>query len=108
LANAVFLPVVMEMVPDLYLPKATELAQALNVDVKGDTPQTALAKVIGKIKLLQYKVGLPADFKQFNISEEALQQAIPAVMKDPAALSFPMPKELIAAIGQKVVPIGVK
>ncbi|MGF6950636.1 alcohol dehydrogenase class IV [Neobacillus sp. B4I6] len=108
LANAVFLPVVMEMVPDLYLPKAAELAQALNVDVKGDTPQTALAKVIGKIKLLQYKVGLPADFKQFNISEEALQMAIPAVMKDPAALSFPMPKELIAAIGQKVVPLPVK
>ncbi|MBT2736357.1 iron-containing alcohol dehydrogenase [Bacillus sp. ISL-7] len=108
LANAVFLPVVMELVPDLYLPKAAELAQALNVDVKGDTPQTALAKVIGKIKLLQYKVGLPADFKQFNISEEALQMAIPAVMKDPAALSFPMPKELIAAIGQKVVPLPVK
>ncbi|NHC39651.1 iron-containing alcohol dehydrogenase [Bacillus sp. MM2020_1] len=108
LANAVFLPVVMEMVPDLYLPKATELAQALNVDVKGDTPQTALAKVIGKIKLLQYKVGLPADFKQFNITEEALQLAIPAVLKDPAALSFPMPKELIAAIGQKVVPLTVK
>ncbi|PGY08434.1 iron-containing alcohol dehydrogenase [Bacillus sp. AFS031507] len=108
LANAVFLPVVMELVPDLYLPKAAELAQALNVDVKGDTPQTALAKVIGKIKLLQYKVGLPADFKQFNISEEALQLAITAVMKDPAALSFPMPKELIAAIGQKVVPLPVK
>lgn len=108
LANAVFLPVVMELVPDLYLPKANELAQALNVDVKGDTPQTALAKVIGKIKLLQYKVGLPADFKQFNITEEALQLAIPAVMKDPAALSFPMPKELIAAIGQKVVPLPVK
>jgi alcohol dehydrogenase class IV len=108
LANAVFLPVVMELVPDLYLPKAAELAQALNVDVKGDTPQTALAKVIGKIKLLQYKVGLPADFKQFNISKEALQMAIPAVMKDPAALSFPMPKELIAAIGQKVVPLPVK
>ncbi|WP_144549864.1 iron-containing alcohol dehydrogenase [Bacillus sp. X1(2014)] len=108
LANAVFLPVVMELVPDLYLPKAAELAQALNVDVKGDTPQTALAKVIGKIKLLQYRVGLPADFKQFNITEEALQLAIPAVMKDPAALSFPIPKELIEAIGQKVVPLTVK
>ncbi|PFP25825.1 alcohol dehydrogenase [Bacillus sp. AFS073361] len=108
LANAVFLPVVMELVPDLYLSKAAELAQALNVDVKGDTPQTALAKVIGKIKLLQYKVGLPADFKQFNITEEALRLAIPAVMKDPAALSFPISKELIAVIGQKVVPLTVK
>jgi alcohol dehydrogenase class IV len=108
LANAVFLPVVMEFVPDLYLPKVAELAQALNVDVKDDAPQAALAKVVEKIRLLQHKVGLPADFKEYNITEEALQSAIPAVMKDPAALSFPMPKELIAAIGQKVVPLTVK
>jgi alcohol dehydrogenase class IV len=108
LANAVFLPVVMEMVPSLYLPKVNELASALDVEVKGDSDETALAKVVEKIRLLQHKVGLPADFKQFNITEENLEQTIPAVMKDPAALSFPMPKELIAAIGQRVVPLGVK
>jgi alcohol dehydrogenase class IV len=108
LANAVFLPVVMEMVPMLYLPKVAELASALNVDVKDDTPEAGLAKVVEKIRLLQHKVGLPADFKDYNISEEQLQQTVPAVMKDPAALNFPMPKELIAAIGQRVVPVGVK
>lgn len=108
LANAVFLPVVMEMVPMLYLPKAYELAAALDVDVKDDRAEAALAKVVEKIRLLQHKVGLPADFKEYNISEEALQATIPAVMKAPAALSFPMPKELIAAIGQRVVPLGVK
>jgi alcohol dehydrogenase class IV len=108
LANAVFLPVVMEMVPILYLPKVKELALALDVEVKGDTPEAALAKVVEKIRLLQHKVGLPEDFKQYNITEENLAQTIPAVMKDPAALSFPMPKELIAAIGHRVVPLGVK
>lgn len=108
LANAVFLPVVMEYVPDLYLPKVVELAGALNIDCRDDTPQTALAKVVEKIRLLQHKVGLPADFTAYNISEQDLARTIPAVMKDPAALSFPMPKELIEAIGQKVVPIGVK
>nr|WP_263327496.1 iron-containing alcohol dehydrogenase [Neobacillus sp. Marseille-Q6967] len=108
LANAVFLPVVMEMVPMLYLPKVYELAAALNVEVKDDTAEAALAKVVEKIRLLQHKVGLPADFKDYNISEEALQATVPAVMKDPAALNFPMPKELIAAIGQRVVPLGVK
>ncbi|MDM5327258.1 iron-containing alcohol dehydrogenase [Neobacillus sp. CF12] len=108
LANAVFLPVVMEMVPTLYLPKVNELAAALDVEVKGDTAEAALAKVVEKIRLLQHKVGLPADFKQYNITEENLAQTVPAVMKDPAALSFPMPKELIAAIGQRVVPLGVK
>jgi alcohol dehydrogenase class IV len=108
LANAVFLPVVMEMVPALYLPKVTELASALDVEVKGETAEAALAKVVEKIRLLQHKVGLPADFQQYNITEENLAQTVPAVMKDPAALSFPMPKELIAAIGQRVVPLGVK
>ena len=108
LANAVFLPVVMEMVPSLYLPKVKELAEALDIEVKGDTAEAALSKVVEKIRLLQHKVGLPADFKQYNITEENLAQTIPAVMKDPAALSFPMPKELIAAIGQRVVPLGVK
>jgi alcohol dehydrogenase class IV len=108
LANAVFLPVVMEMVPALYLPKVTELASALDVEVKGGTAEAALAKVVEKIRLLQHKVGLPADFQQYNITEENLAQTVPAVMKDPAALSFPMTKELIAAIGQRVVPLGVK
>ncbi len=108
LANAVFLPVVMEMVPALYLPKINELASALDVEVKGDTAEAALVKVVDKIRLLQHKVGLPADFKQYNITEDNLAQTVAAVMKDPAALSFPMPKELIAAIGQRVVPLGVK
>ena len=108
IANAVFLPVVMELVPSLYLPKITELAQALNVEIKEDTADTALAKVIEKIRLMQHKVGLPADFKEFNLTEEALQAAIPAVMKDPAALSFPMPIELIEAIGRRVAPVGVR
>jgi alcohol dehydrogenase class IV len=108
LANAVFLPIVMEMVPMLYLPKAAELAAALDVDVKGDTAEAALAKVVEKIRLLQHKLGLPADFKEYNISEDDLNRVIPAVMKDPAALNFPMPVELIAAIGQRVVPVGVK
>ncbi|MED3561847.1 iron-containing alcohol dehydrogenase [Bacillus xiapuensis] len=108
LANAVFLPVVMEYIPQLYLPKVSELAEALRVDVKGDTSETALEKVVEKIRLLQHKVGLPADFKEYNISEEALQRTIPAVMKDPAAVSFPLPKELIAAIAKRVAPLGVK
>lgn len=108
LANAVFLPVVMENIPQLYLPRAGELAEALRVDVKDDNPEIILAKVIEKIRLLQNKVGLPADFSSYNITDEAFEQTIQAVMKDPAAISFPMPKELITAIGQRVVPIGVK
>lgn len=108
LANAVFLPVVMENIPSLYLPKINELAEALRVDVKDTDQQGALARVIETIRLLQHKVGLPTDFTEYNISEQDLQRTIPAVAGDPAAVSFPMPKELIQAIGQKVVPVGIK
>lgn len=108
LANAVFLPVVMECIPDLYLPKAKELAEALNVDVKSDDPKALLAGAIEKIRLLQYKLGLPSDFADYNIGEEHLDVTIQAVAGDPAAVSFPMPKELIRAIGERVVPVVVK
>ena len=108
LANAVLLPVVMEYLPNLYLPKIAELALAINVDSKNDRTQVTLAKVIDKIRILQEKVGLPADFKQYNLASEDLLRTIPAVKKDPSAVAYPLPDKLIIAIGQKVVPVGVK
>ncbi|MFV8829154.1 iron-containing alcohol dehydrogenase [Alkalihalobacterium sp. APHAB7] len=109
LANAVFLPVVMESVPDLYLPKVKELAEALSVDtVSGDDPQLLLTQIVDKIKGLQQKTGLPENFDAYNISESDLEQTITAVSMDPAALNFPMPPELIRAIGEKVVPLQIK
>ncbi|RFU64793.1 iron-containing alcohol dehydrogenase [Peribacillus glennii] len=108
LANAVFLPVVMEYIPDLYLPKAKQLADALDIKVDIDDQRALLAKAVDKIRALQVKTGLPADFSQYNISEEDLQKATGAVASDPAAVSFPMPAQLIEAIGQRVVPVPVK
>jgi alcohol dehydrogenase class IV len=107
LANAVFLPVVMESIPDLYLPKISEFAKALRVEIKGEEPQEILAKVVEKIRMLQHKTGLPKDFTSYNLTGEDLERTIAAVAKDPAAVSFPMPKELIQAIGQRVVPVAV-
>jgi alcohol dehydrogenase class IV len=99
----------MEYVPSLYLPKVKELASALRVDFNADEDNEAvLAKVVEKIRLLQHKTGLPSDFTEYNLTEEDLDRVAAAVAKDPAAVSFPMPKELIQAVGQQVVPIGVK
>ncbi|MDZ5472655.1 iron-containing alcohol dehydrogenase [Bacillus sp. 31A1R] len=109
LANAVFLPVVMEYVPSLYLPKIKELADALRVENDStDDSSTILARVVEKLRLLQHKTGLPSDFTEYNLSEEDLQKVSLAVAKDPAAVSFPMPQELIRAVGERVVPISVK
>ncbi|WP_409304757.1 iron-containing alcohol dehydrogenase [Peribacillus sp. SCS-155] len=108
LANAVFLPIVMEYIPDLYLPKAKPLAEAFGIKEDTEDPKVLLAKAVEKIRELQSKTGLPSDFSQYNISEESLQKATPAVASDPAAINFPIPKELIEAIGQRVVPMLVK
>lgn len=99
----------MEFVPNLYLPKVNLLAEALRVDTDAsDDRQTVLAKVIAKLRLLQHKTGLPADFTKYNLSEEDLELVADAVKKDPASESLPMPKELIDAVGRRVVPLGVK
>ncbi|WP_246939396.1 iron-containing alcohol dehydrogenase [Bacillus pinisoli] len=107
LANAVFLPVVMENIPMLYLPKVKELAQALSVGNPSDEADTLLSKVVEKIKTLQYKVGLPSDFSAYPITSEDFEKTVAAVSSDPAALNFPMPAELIRSIGEKVVPLVV-
>jgi alcohol dehydrogenase class IV len=109
LANAVFLPVVMEMLPDLYLPKITELAGAMNVRTgANEDREEVLGKVIEKLRLLQHKTGLPSDFSAYSLTEEGLKQAENAVEKDPAAAAFPIPKELIQAVGRMVAPIHIK
>jgi alcohol dehydrogenase class IV len=107
LANAVFLPVVMEHIPDLYLQKAKQLAEALAINTAEIDHKTLLYKSIEKIRHIRALTGLPEDFSDYEISEEALKKATPAVASDPAAVSFPMPAELIQAIGQRVVPSKV-
>lgn len=102
LANAVFLPHVIEMIPALYLPKIEGLAQALNLDTRNKSPQTLLEEVVEKIRNLQEQVGLPKDFSKFDIPENSLPTIIAAVQSDPAAMNFPLPAELIEAIGKRV------
>ncbi|MGG1687082.1 iron-containing alcohol dehydrogenase [Pseudalkalibacillus sp. NRS-1564] len=103
LANAVFLPVVMEMLPDLYLPKIKELARALHLETTGKNNDTLLQAVIHKLKEMQQNVGLPANFKDYDIKLDALDATIAAVKMDPAALNYPLPPELIRAVGERVI-----
>ena len=105
LANAVFLPHVIELVQDLYLPKIEELAKALNLDTRGKTPQTLLMDVVAKIRALQAEVGLPNDFASYEIPADSMETIIAAVQSDPAALNFPLPAPLIEAIGQRVANV---
>ncbi|MCG6171661.1 iron-containing alcohol dehydrogenase, partial [Anoxybacillus sp. LAT_11] len=70
LANAVFLPVVMEAIPELYLPKAKLLAQALGIYDHGQGNEALLVKSIERIRQLRDDIGLPADFADYPMTEE--------------------------------------
>lgn len=48
-----------------------------------------MAEVIEKKRLLQHKVVLPVNFNEYNISKDALQLIIPAVMKGPCRFKLP-------------------
>ncbi len=102
LANAVFLPVVMESLPQLYLPKIADLAEALRLDAKAKAPEQVLGEVVQKIRALQQQVGLPSTFAEFNITADDLIKTIDAVANDPTAVFFRLPVELITAVGEKV------
>ncbi|WP_204524689.1 dehydroquinate synthase/iron-containing alcohol dehydrogenase family protein [Litchfieldia alkalitelluris] len=85
-----------------------EMLQAFAVETPLDDPELLFAGVIEKIKMLQYKAGLPSDFSHYKISEGDLQRTVVAVSSDPAALNFPIPPELIRSIGEKIVRLEVK
>ncbi len=107
LANAVFLPIVMEELPQMYLPKIKQLAEALGLDVHEKTREQLLANVIEKITNLQKEVGLPSDFADYDIPKDSLKSMIQAVKADPSGKAFPLSPELVTKIGKRVSDISV-
>lgn len=107
LANAVFLPHVLELVPDLYTGKIDQLAQALNLETKDQSTAELLTAIVAKIRNLQEEVGLPKDFLDFDIPGDSLELTIQAAHSDPAAMNFPLPAELITEIGRRVASLQV-
>ncbi|MFD1737348.1 iron-containing alcohol dehydrogenase [Bacillus salitolerans] len=108
LANAVFLPIVMEKIPNLYLPKVKQLAEALRVNLEHQDEDYTLSLVLEKIRSLQYQTGIPKDFKEFNLTEKDLERVRALVTSDPAAVAYPLSNDVIDNVGQAVVPLSVK
>ncbi len=90
------------------MPKAKLLAQALGIHDHGQGNEALLVKSIERIRQLRDDIGLPADFADYPMTEEQFAATIQAVASDPAAISFPMPPELIRAIGERVVKLTVE
>lgn len=102
LANAVFLPLVMESLPELYLPKIDRLAEALELETQNQTKEEILQTVVKTIQDLQQEVGLPKDFSDYDIPQNARQAIVKAVESDPTAINFPIPSHIISSIGKRV------
>jgi len=100
LANAVFLPIVMEALPEVYLPKIAQIADALGIKEKA-APEELLQMTVAKIRAMQNETGLPANFLEFGPKPEEMQQTIMNVITDPSGLVFKIPLErLIKILGK--------
>lgn len=107
LANAVLLPVVMESIPELYLPKAHLIAEAFKVKIHDEDPKGILAKVVEKIRIFLSDLGLPLDFSDYGISDSDMEGILTAVMKDPAATNYSMSSELIMSVVSRVSTVRI-
>ncbi|MDM5359039.1 iron-containing alcohol dehydrogenase [Peribacillus sp. ACCC06369] len=107
LANAVLLPVVMESIPELYLPKAHLIAEAFKVKIHDEDPKGILAKVVEKIRVFLSDLGLPLDFSDYGISDSDMEGILTAVLKDPAATNYPMSSELIMSVVSRVSTVSI-
>lgn len=92
-ANAVLVPVVMENMPDYYLPKIEDMAEALGV-LQEKSPQDNLRAAIQAIKELQFKCGINSRFG-LKLSAEEMEQLKWAVKFDPSGIAFPLPDSVI-------------
>jgi alcohol dehydrogenase class IV len=97
-ANAVLLPIVMEALPEFYVPQAERLATPLGLDARGNTGELLLSDVIERIIALQGEIGCPADFSAYDIPPEDVGRIVAAMAADPAAMFYPIPVEAIERI----------
>lgn len=101
-ANAALLPVVIEALPEFYLPNAKRLAKALNMDVLGDD-QAVLTAVIAKLRDFQEKIGCATNFSKWGAKSEDMELIIMAISSDPAALFYPIPPDRIQKIAEAMI-----
>ena len=99
-ANAVFLPTVLEEMPEFYLPVADRLKDTFGVHASD--PQAIVLETAAVIRGLMAEMGHPQDFSRHNIPESALPDIVTAVAHDPVASFYPLGPDVIERICRKV------
>lgn len=102
-ANGVFLPIVMEALPELYIPNSERLASALNMPAGDKTGADLLADVIAKVRDLQQRTNCATDLSRWNVTADRMEDIIMAVASDPIAVFYPIPPEKIQEITVKAI-----
>ncbi|BFM17335.1 L-threonine dehydrogenase [Maricurvus nonylphenolicus] len=102
-ANAVLLPIIMEVLPEFYAPNAERLAQALNMQPTGNSGEALVLDVVAKLRQLQHQIDCATDFSRWGAKAEDLAKIIEAIASDPAAMFYPIPVDRIEQIALKAV-----
>ena len=99
-ANAVFLPTVMEEMPEFYLPVAERLKQAFSI--QSTAPEQIVSDAAAAIRRLMTEIDHPQDFSRHGIPQTALENIIAAVAHDPLAAFYPLGPDVIEAVCRRV------
>ena len=99
-ANAVFLPAVLEAMPEFYLPVSDRLRDIFGI--QETDPKAVVLESAASIRALMDEMGHPQDFCRHSIPESALPDIVGTVAHDPLAAFFPLDPVLIEAVSRKV------
>jgi alcohol dehydrogenase class IV len=99
-ANAVFLPTVLEEMPEFYLPVADRLKDTFAV--QATDPKAIVLESAAVIRRLMAEMDHPQDFSRHDIPESALPDIVTAVAHDPLAAFYPLSADVIERICRKV------
>lgn len=102
-ANAVLLPIIMEVLPEFYAPNAERLANAMNMSPTGNSGEALVLDVVAKLREFQQQIGCATDFSRWGAKAEDLANIIEAIASDPAAMFYPIPVDRIEQIALKAI-----
>ncbi|GAA5317829.1 MAG: hypothetical protein AseanaTS_30360 [Candidatus Pelagadaptatus aseana] len=101
-ANAALLPVVIELLPEFYLPNAERLAKALNLQPQG-TPEETLEKVVHRLRYLQQQIGCHTNFSKWGVKAEDMEKILVAISSDPTYMFYPIPQDRMIKIAEAMI-----
>ncbi|MGR5354750.1 iron-containing alcohol dehydrogenase [Vibrio chagasii] len=101
-ANTVLMPVVIEALPEFYMPNAFKLAQAFSIDCTG-TDEMIYQRVLGFLNDFQTRVGAMKRFSHWEFDENEKVNIAEAIEKDICFQFYPISKQVIEQIIEKSI-----